>query len=456
MTTSTWASRPAMRAASPERLAALVESEVSRVDGLLFTATPREDLDEIGRFQQLKDQAFAGQLRAVVTALGRVPEADREFTVDEIALALGVGVGTAGNLMVLACRAAELPGLIEAVEHGMFSERHLRLVVDELHLVPLELEQRQALVLLALARFAGETPGELQKLLRKLILLIDPAAAAARKKAASADAGVRTYALPDGQGVLSAVGPLETVAAVRAALDAAVAAMPADDRSVGEREFAALASLITSGGSGSGGWAAHIVVPFSVALGGDLEVAEIPGFGPVLPSTGRELLERCDTVTQVAVDDNGAVIAVSDPMRVDRSRPVTGSETPTNDAASVYDLEPQDCALTPEVISALRSAPVIRDLTTPAYRPGTRLRRLVQARDVRCVFPGCTRPARKADLDHRIPWPRGRTSAENLQCLCRRHHRAKQAVFTVLQDDDGVTWWISRGGWMFSRRPQGY
>ena len=429
-----------MRAASPERLAALVDSEVSRVDGLLFTATPRTDLDEIGRFQQLKDQAFAGQLRAVVTALGRVRESEREFAADEIALALGVGVGTARNLMVLACRAAELPGLIEAVEHDVLSERHLRMVVEELHLVPLSLEQRQALVLLLLARFAGETPGELQQLLRRLVLLIDPAAAAARKKTASANAGVRTYALPDGQGWLGAVGPVEQIAAIRAAVDAAVAAMPADGRSAGEREFAALAELITSGGSGSGGWQAHIVVPFSVALGGDLEVCEIPGLGPVLPSTGRELLEQASTVTQVAVDETGAVIAVGDPIRVGRFATITGE---------------QQCALTPGVVAALRERPALRDLTSPAYKPGTRLRRLVQARDVQCVFPGCTRPARKTDLDHRIAWPRGSTSAENLQCLCRRHHRAKQAVFTVLHDQDGI-WWITRGGWMFLRRRKGY
>ena len=450
MSSSTaWVSRPGLRAASPERLAALVDAEVSRVDGLLFTATPRTDLDEIGRFQQLKDQAFAGQLRAVVTALGRVPEAQREFAADEIALALGVGGGTARNLMVLACRAAELPGLIEAVEHDVLSERHLRMVVEELHLVPLSLEQRQALVLLLLARFAGETPGELQTLLRRLILLVDPAAAAARKKTADKTAGVRTFALPDGQGWLGAVGPVEQISAIRAAVDAAVAAMPADDRSAGEREFAALASLITSGGVGSGGWNAHVLVPFSVALGGDLEVCEVPGFGPVLPSTGRELLEQCDTITQVAVDTDGHVIAVSDPIRVDRTAPAAERADDTLTAATM------PCALTPEVLAALRTQPIVRDLTTDAYRPGTRLRRLVQARDVQCVFPGCTRPARKTDLDHRIPWPRGSTSAENLHCLCRRHHRAKQAAFTVLHDEHG-TWWITRGGWMFLRRPHGY
>jgi hypothetical protein len=72
------------------------------------------------------------------------------------------------------------------------------------------------------------------------------------------------------------------------------------------------------------------------------------------------------------------------------------------------------------------------------------------------VFPGCTRPARRTDVDHRLPWPLGLTDPDELQCLCRRHHRAKQAIFTVLTLPDGTIRWITRGGWWFDRRPQGY
>ena len=62
----------------------------------------------------------------------------------------------------------------------------------------------------------------------------------------------------------------------------------------------------------------------------------------------------------------------------------------------------------------------------------------------------------QADKDHRIPWPTGRTSAANGQCLCRHHHRAKHTVFTVLPDPDGSYLWITRGGWRFHRQPQGF
>ena len=108
-----------------------------------------------------------------------------------------------------------------------------------------------------------------------------------------------------------------------------------------------------------------------------------------------------------------------------------------------------------QAAQAMRRAPVERDLSSSHYRPGTRLSRFVQARDRTCVFPGCRRPARRTDLDHRTPWPHGRTSADNLQCVCRHHHRAKHAVFTVLAGADGTVIWITRGKWVFRRRPQG-
>ena len=72
------------------------------------------------------------------------------------------------------------------------------------------------------------------------------------------------------------------------------------------------------------------------------------------------------------------------------------------------------------------------------------------------MFPGCHRPAAQTDKDHRIPWPQGRTDSGNLQCLCRHHHRAKQAVFTVELSPDGDYRWTTRGGWQFTRRHQGY
>ncbi|MGG5257203.1 HNH endonuclease signature motif containing protein [Phycicoccus avicenniae] len=82
------------------------------------------------------------------------------------------------------------------------------------------------------------------------------------------------------------------------------------------------------------------------------------------------------------------------------------------------------------------------DLTTSAYRPSAKLAAFVRARDRHCRFPGCTVAARYCDLDHVRPFPAGPTSAANLACLCRRHHRIKQRPGwrAVLHPDATMTW----------------
>jgi len=63
---------------------------------------------------------------------------------------------------------------------------------------------------------------------------------------------------------------------------------------------------------------------------------------------------------------------------------------------------------------------------SPAYRPGAELDRFLRARDRRCRFPGCrNRVPRGGELDHRVPWPDGPTSAENLTGFCTTDHRGK-------------------------------
>jgi hypothetical protein len=69
------------------------------------------------------------------------------------------------------------------------------------------------------------------------------------------------------------------------------------------------------------------------------------------------------------------------------------------------------------------------------------LERFVRLRDRRCRFPGCRARARVCDLDHREPWPQGRTEHGNLCCLCEHHHRLKhQAPGWLVRatDDDGL------------------
>lgn len=67
-------------------------------------------------------------------------------------------------------------------------------------------------------------------------------------------------------------------------------------------------------------------------------------------------------------------------------------------------------------------------LRIDVYRSTTRLRRLLNARDQRCRWPGCRRRAQRCDADHTIPFEDGGpTCAGNLELLCRHHHTLKHA-----------------------------
>ena len=76
---------------------------------------------------------------------------------------------------------------------------------------------------------------------------------------------------------------------------------------------------------------------------------------------------------------------------------------------------------------------VDRRFATPAQK------RYLVARDIRCRFPGCRRPARDCDMDHREDWALGgKTDVDNVGAFCRRHHAMKQAAgWTVVQEPGG-------------------
>ncbi len=55
-----------------------------------------------------------------------------------------------------------------------------------------------------------------------------------------------------------------------------------------------------------------------------------------------------------------------------------------------------------------------------AYEAPDRLKDQNALVDVRCVFPRCTKPARRCDTDHVVSYPRGQTSSTNTAPLCVR------------------------------------
>jgi hypothetical protein len=100
--------------------------------------------------------------------------------------------------------------------------------------------------------------------------------------------------------------------------------------------------------------------------------------------------------------------------------------------------------------SRIHVAPVIRpyaELAVDSYEIPEAIRRQVLLRDTWEIFPYSSRPARHQDLDHTVPYRRGKprqTRGSNLGPLSRRPHRGKtHGDWRLQQPKPGVFWWDS-------------
>ena len=88
----------------------------------------------------------------------------------------------------------------------------------------------------------------------------------------------------------------------------------------------------------------------------------------------------------------------------------------------------------------------VLDVDRKTYRVPKDLRRWLGARDPVCVFAGCTRAAKDCQIDHRLEWQYGGTTADtNLAPLCEPHHVIKTKSNWELYRDPatGASWWVS-------------
>jgi antitoxin (DNA-binding transcriptional repressor) of toxin-antitoxin stability system len=377
-----------------------------------------------------------------------------------------------------------------------------------------------------LEKYGWPTPAELKKRLAKVAILNDLEALTKSRKNVADARGVALWQSGVGRATLTIEGPELMLLQVYRAIEARAHAMgrvAGDERTLQQRMHDAALELLcvdadggisavpTTGNDGEPvtitvrGVQIVVLVPYSVLEGGDLELAEIDGYGPLLPSTARELAEQAESIRRVAIDaDSGHVITVDDAVPA-RRRPPTESGTSVDQTSKADDDDegpdegPRGGGCNgPDVTppSGLGPAPVelresrqedpsaadcdgrdarepvldketrallIRlvaqpiypvDLSSTRYRVPGRLRRKLVLRDRTCTFPGCTVPGRYVDIDHRDEWPRGATNEANCHCLCRRHHRAKQAYFKVrLDHDTGDTCWVTPDGREYRRPP---
>ncbi len=149
--------------------------------------------------------------------------------------------------------------------------------------------------------------------------------------------------------------------------------------------------------------AVNITVGLATLIGDNGQPAELDGYGPIPASMAR----------RIAADPSG-----------------TWRRLITDEAGRLLDYE------------------------TRVYRPPADLARHVRARDQKCLRPSCGRRATHCELDHRVPFPAGGTSAANLGPLCKRDHLSKhRSGSQLVQETDGVYLWVTPTGHRYRYRP---
>ena len=90
-----------------------------------------------------------------------------------------------------------------------------------------------------------------------------------------------------------------------------------------------------------------------------------------------------------------------------------------------------------------------------AYSPPQDLRRWLTVRDATCRFPGCSRRARRCEVDHTVDWAvGGETTHDNLAHLCKGDHNLKHhTAWQVRHRARGTLEWTSPTGHTYLTEP---
>ena len=291
----------------------------------------------------------------------------------------------------------ELAKTLALVRNGELEEGKAQLIAGAIRYLDEQATETVEAMVLPLA--AEQTPGQLKAALAKAVLVADPEGAELRREAKQAQRRVCSQPTEDGEAVLSIYHSPAKIALMRAAIRGrAMQLKRAGDepRTLAQVEADVAAELIM-GSDEHVRIEAHLVLPLDPK-----QPPEVETVGPITRREAWELVQEAQT------------------WRWLRTDPETG---------------------------------VVVDITAPSYKPPAALVEFVKLRDRTCRHPGCIRPARTADLDHRVPWPRGSTTASNLDAECRRHHRAKTLAGWQVRARPGFLEWRSPLGFVHRVRP---
>lgn len=310
-----------------------------------------------------------------------------EFAAEEIQTALHkTRRSTVRDLDLALALRLRMPQVWEALHSGDIDLARARVFARELESL------HPAFVPEAVGRVMADAPelttGQLQARLQRVALELDPEGAEDRFEAGVEDRVMNVQSNPDLTASLlfHNADPKEVLLAStyvhRLALK--LRRRPGETRTLDQLKVDIALDLL-QGKTIDG--APPAPTPIMVIL--DELAGRVPGYGPVLPDTIRDLLEDASNLEVAATDD--------------------------------------DCAAH----------------ETTSRRPTKAQKRHARSRYPNCVFPGCRMPATQCDLDHRHPWAlHGPTSCHNLAPLCRHHHTCKPK-WKLVRESDGSHVWTS-------------
>ncbi|GAA1514491.1 hypothetical protein BJ978_002199 [Agromyces terreus] len=366
-----------------------------------------------------------------VTAASSAAERDlatRSF-VAELATTLGRHEASASRLVSEAERlTGPRAATLAALESGVLGLTQVRSVLELTQGVPAEVADAVERVALDAAEAASadgtvSTNADLRRRMRRVRERLHPEPLVDRRARAAVERRICLEPAHDGMAWLSLYLEAERAVAIERRLEALAHRDPAagDLRTLAQRGLDAAAELLLGEASGTASGAVtgtasgavtgvvqpriNVTVPVLTLLGLDDEPADLEGYGPIDAETARRLTAHAPSMRRILVHpESGALLSY-------------GRDT---------------------------------------YRAPADLAGFVRVRDGRCRFPGCSRRADRADLDHTVAWHRGgRTDASNLAALCRHHHRLKhESGWRVEHEPGGVMRWHSPAGHVLRTLPE--
>lgn len=332
-------------------------------------------IDLIAAAQEVIARVEAVRLRATEELRSR-RGSDRD-TADEVALAIAVTKHVAERQVGLARElSSRFPEVFAAMSRGELDAYKASRIVETA--LPLPDGVARELDTWIAGRVAGRDATAIRQSARYRVDRLDPDGAARRAARRALDRRVELRPNEDGMADLIAYLPAEVACAAYARLDALARSVKgrSDSRSMDEIRADVFAELMLGKNLDRRVIEVQVTVPVSTLLGASELPGDLAGYGWIPASVARRM--------------------ASDPRCVWR-RLLT---------------DPSDGQLL--------------EVGRARYRPPAPLDDFIRARDRRCLFPGCRRPAQRCDVDHNHAWSDGGGTDEcTLCCLCRRHHRLK-------------------------------